>query len=378
MTCGSSVPQARPTRRLLARCTSMKLRCRPPSLQNGLNALTTPAPLVQRLPTPPASETTATVPSARASIPASRSARSRLRGGVENILRLGVFDPAAGRKPVLRQPDPAVPQIGLDLFVLHAIESVSLEKRFETLRAPGVAILAARQKVVEQVLHRPRKFGALAAGGGKALQLGAARGRKQAGFGADERRHRQRVIFGRHQRRAAAQNPGVGSPLVDGEVVDHRVHGEGHRVFQFAFGLAHDDLETFLGERLAPRIEQESHPASRHAAEHPEPPEIRAEFGTCAADQRLGIEIPGPRDDGLHGTFEIALGAGSDGPDVAALQMAPRSRRGCPWLRDAPATPFRSGAGTSPSPFPGWGRHPAPFRREPAPGFAVTGRVWRG
>ena len=47
-----------------------------------------------------------------------------------------------------------------------------------------------------------------------------------------------------------------------------------------------------------------------------------AEFGTCAANERLGIEIPGPRDDGLHGTFEIALGAGSDGPYVAALQMA--------------------------------------------------------
>ena len=192
----------------------------------------------------------------------------------------GVFDPADGRKPVLRQPDPAVPQIGLDLFVLHAIEPVSLEKRFEALRTPGVAILAARQKVVEQVLHHPGKLGALAAGGGKPLQLGAARGRKQTGFGADERRHRQSVIFGRHQRRAAAQNPGVGSPLVDGEIVDHRVHGERHGVFQLAFGLAHDDLEAFLGERLAARIEQESHPASRHAAEHPESPEILAEFGT--------------------------------------------------------------------------------------------------
>ena len=137
-----------------------------------------------------------------------------------------------------------------------------------------------------------------------------------------QRRHRQRVIFGRHQRRAAAQNPGVGAPLVDGEIVDHRLHGERHGVFQFALGLAHDDLEAFLGVRLAARVEQESHAAARHAAEHPEAPEIRAEFRTRAADQRLGIEVAGPRDDGLHGTVEIALGAGADGPDVAALQMA--------------------------------------------------------
>ena len=56
---GSGVPASRPMRRLLARCTSRKLRCWPPSRQKGLSALTTPAPWVQRLPAPPASVTTA-------------------------------------------------------------------------------------------------------------------------------------------------------------------------------------------------------------------------------------------------------------------------------------------------------------------------------
>ena len=51
----------------------------------------------------------------------------------------------------------------------------------------------------------PGKFGALAAGGGEAVQLGAARGREQAGFGAQQRRHRQRVIAGGISAVAAAQ-----------------------------------------------------------------------------------------------------------------------------------------------------------------------------
>src|ERR1041385_8800224 len=72
MTCGSAWPQARPMRMLFARCTSMKLRWRPPSLQNGLSAFTTPAPFVHRLPIPPASVTTATRPAASACMPASR------------------------------------------------------------------------------------------------------------------------------------------------------------------------------------------------------------------------------------------------------------------------------------------------------------------
>jgi hypothetical protein len=66
-------------------------------------------------------------------------------------------------------------------------------------------------------------------------------------------------------------------------------------------GLAHDGLHADLGLRLAFWAEKESHTAAAHAPEHPEAPEIVAEFFANTVDQRVGVEVGGPRNDGLEG-----------------------------------------------------------------------------
>src|SRR6516225_9305383 len=105
---GTSVPHSRPTRRLLARWVSMKLRCRPPSLQNGLSALTAPAPLVQRLPA------------------------ERAMPGIQ-LVRRGILNTARDWQAILREANAARTQVGLDLLVLHAVEPVSFEQRFQAV-----------------------------------------------------------------------------------------------------------------------------------------------------------------------------------------------------------------------------------------------------
>ena len=77
---GSRSPgRARPCA-VLARWISRKLRCGPSSWTNGLTALTTPAPVVHRLPTPAASVTTATSPRASAASPRAMAEPARARG----------------------------------------------------------------------------------------------------------------------------------------------------------------------------------------------------------------------------------------------------------------------------------------------------------
>src|ERR1035441_9915912 len=63
-------------------------------------------------------------------------------------------------------------------------------------------------------------------------------------------------------------------------------------------------------------------PAAGHAAKHPEAPEILAEFGARAADQRICIEVAGPGNDGLYGSVEVLLRTRPDGSDIALLQVA--------------------------------------------------------
>jgi len=66
--------------------------------------------------------------------------------GIQEVVRGGVFDAAARWKAVLRQPDAAAAQIGLDLLVLRAVEPVRFQKPFEALRAVGFFLLAARSR----------------------------------------------------------------------------------------------------------------------------------------------------------------------------------------------------------------------------------------
>ena len=97
---------------------------------------------------------------------------------------------------------------------------------------------------------------------------------------------------------------------------------KGTALFQAALGFAHDGLHALLRFGLAARGEDEAHAAAGHAAEHPEAPEIVAEFGAGALDQGVGVEVAGPGNDGLDGAVEVALGARADGADVAAFEVA--------------------------------------------------------
>ena len=92
----------------------------------------------------------------------------------------------------------------------------------------------------------------------------------------------QGVVVRRQQRALAREQPRFGSALVDGEVVDHGLHGEGHGVLQPPLGVAHDGGHALLRFRLAPGREQEPHAAAGHAAQHPEAPEILAHFAPRA------------------------------------------------------------------------------------------------
>ena len=239
----------------------MKLRCLPPNRQKGFSALTTPAPFVQRLPAPPANETTATIPAASASLPISWYFGSDTIGGVKEIFGANVGDPAADGKAILRQPHAAAAQVRLDLLMLHAIKSMSFEERVEALRAVGF-LRALRDEVLEDVLHHPLEFRHGVAGGGEAFELNAAHGRKQAGFHAQKRGHGHLVIARRHQRRVAFEEHGLRALFVDGEIVDHRFHGEGHRMFHLPLGVAHDGLQALLGQRLC-NAEQKENPCRR-------------------------------------------------------------------------------------------------------------------
>ena len=73
-----------------------------------------------------------------------------------------------------------------------------------------------------------------------------------------------------------------------------------------ALGGAHNVLQAVERFGLAARVEEEAHAPAGHAAEHPEAPEIAAHFGADRLDQRRGVEVAGPRNDGLDGAIEIA------------------------------------------------------------------------
>ena len=135
----------------------MKVRRLPPNLQKGLSAFTTPAPLVQRLPTPPANETTATVPARRASPPIAGRHAGRVLGWRQKGRQARIGNPAAHGQAILRQADPAGAQVGLNLLVFRPIEPVRFQEGVEALRTIRF-LRAAGSRVLEDVLHHALKF----------------------------------------------------------------------------------------------------------------------------------------------------------------------------------------------------------------------------
>ena len=110
--------------------------------------------------------------------------------------------------------------------------------------------------------------------------------------------------------------------VVDGEVVDHRLHGEGQGVLQAALRRGHQLLEIVLGLALALGIDDEPHAAAGDAAEHEEAPVGRAEAGADLLDERLRVMVRGPGDDRLDGAEEVVRGGAGDFPHVAPRKAA--------------------------------------------------------
>ena len=230
----------------------------------------------------------------------------RLRG-IQHIRVLHVLDVGAGGQAVLRDANAAIFQIVANLFVLHAVEAVLFEQLREAVLA-AVPGFQPGQQAVEQSLHHAGKFRPRAAGGAEAVQFRALGFGQRLRIGAQPARDMQCVVTTREQRVVAAQQVRPRAALVDGKIINHRFHREGQGVFQLVLGLRHDRLQSLLRLGLALRIKNKTHAAAGHAAEHPETPEVRAEFRLHGRDERFGERIAGPRNDGLERLAKIARG----------------------------------------------------------------------
>ena len=202
-------------------------------------------------------------------------------GGVKEICGANVGDQAADGKTILRQPHAAVAQVRLYLLMLRAIKSMGFEQRVEALGEVGFW-RALWDEVLEDMLHHALEFRHGVAGGGEALEFKAAHGREQTGLHAKKRGHSQLVVCRRHQRRVAFEKRGLSALFVDREIVDHRFHGEGQRMFHLPLGVAHDGLQALLCHAL-------SH------AERKENPCLRPTFPRASRSPRSRRPSPGAR-----------------------------------------------------------------------------------
>ena len=115
-----------------------------------------PAPFVQRLPTPAASDMTATRPAWMASSPC---ARRRSGESSDDIIGLHIDNLRLHRQPVMREPDAPGAQIGANFLVLDRIEAIIFFD-LPGLRIPGHALClrggsATRKRLLTMVRNRP-------------------------------------------------------------------------------------------------------------------------------------------------------------------------------------------------------------------------------
>ena len=183
----------------------MKVRCRPPSLQNGFSALTTPAPWVQRLPAPPASETTATAP-------VRQRVQARARDSVLAAAPACAVDDVAGpRRPrsccctgsrFCARPMRPLRRSARICSCCTRSKPFSSSSAARFCVVPPSCVSPRGSRRSNSVCTMPASSGSCAAGRAEVVQLGAARRRSSArGPCAAEPGTRQRVVARRHQRR---------------------------------------------------------------------------------------------------------------------------------------------------------------------------------
>ncbi len=230
--------------------------------------------------------------------------RRQLAAGIHHIAGLHIANLGAGRQTILRQPDATSLEVVADLFVLHPIKTVLLEHLGQALPATRLRLQLWNQ-MVEQRGHHPTQLRAGVARGAEPTEFDARLRRQGLRVGAQPAGHMERVIRCGEQRLRAGQPVGPSAALVDGKIINHRFHRERECVAEGLLGFRHNDLQSLLRAGLVGRIKNETHAAARHAAEHPEAPEIRAKLFAHATDQGLGEIIAGPGNDGLDRFVEI-------------------------------------------------------------------------
>ena len=67
----------------------------------------------------------------------------------------------------------------------------------------------------------------------------------------------------------------------------------------------------------------------------------------AGVDQRFGVQIAGPGNDGLHGAVEIALGQRAEAANIPVAQLSQHLVENADGLLAARSTPLRTAAGTS-------------------------------
>ena len=198
-----AAPASRETRRLLARCVSMKVRCRPASLQKGCSAFTTPAPCVQRLPGPGGQRDHRHLPVLSAVSPA----RRRGRQPFDSQWRRPRRPPPRPRSPRSPAGGSAPGRCGLPSGRRGSARAG--RGRSRAPRSSALSVCSAADSALPRgsmtsnsVCTTPRSSGSVAAGRAELVQLGAPQRRERVPVLPQQRRHGQGVIAGRHQRRA--------------------------------------------------------------------------------------------------------------------------------------------------------------------------------
>ena len=172
--------------------------------------------------------------------------------GMEDVGGLDIRRSAAGGKAVLRQADAAGAQVGADLLVLHAVEAVAIEQLGQAAAFARRRLRLLGQQRVEKVSAPWRRIRARWRRAALKRSSSALRAGSRRGVGAQQRRDGESVVAGGHQRAVAGEQVGPGAALVDGEIVDHRVHGEGQGVLPVrAWSRAMMALQALL---RAPRV----------------------------------------------------------------------------------------------------------------------------
>ena len=110
------------------------------------------------------------------------------------------------------------------------------------------------------------------------------------------------------------------SIIVDRKIVDDRIHRKRHGCFHTAFDRHHHALEPVLSFFAHRRIEDKTHAAAGHAAQHPESLELIAVLRPTFLNQAFRVRIAAPGNNGLQRLVKVAMRGRSDSGNIAGFQ----------------------------------------------------------